>query len=459
MPHTSETTHTPPYHQWVEDQLATAPRTQVWAGLISVEGLWLLPNAQQELLQEEISQRLHQAMGPQGKLCFRMQHYDFLFILESPSSVPLEKTHCGEQSGEDETVDVQASRLVECFHEPFVIDGFVHHILPHIGLAHANFDPFTVRDWITHTQWAMQQARENHLSFHVFSAQDKHHKSEEYRLQSDLKQAIHHDGFELHYQPKVDLQSGVCVGAEALARWDRPHYGGVSPVVFIPALERSHLIVNFGKTMLKKLSGQLETWRRSGSPLVRVSFNVSAVQFNNDEAGLSSFEKLLRETVASNPDILLDVELTEGTLMNNLERSMDIINNMKALGATCSIDDFGKGFSSLSYLKTLPVDCLKIDKLFVDDLCESPQTEAIVSAIIFMAHQLNLVVVAEGVETQRQYDKLRAMGCDQAQGFYIAKPMPATEFSVWLEEHFEQHRSVGYDVDPSNVRFLPRKSS
>lgn len=438
---------TPPYHQWMEQRIVNVPVDNLWAGLLAVEGLWLLLPEQQSALQEQISVRLKDTLGDAGDLCFRMQHYDFLFVVNQAN---LSRDDMGRL----------AEQIAACFYEPFVLDGLVHHILPHIGMASAEFEPFTIRDWITHTQWAMQQAREKHSTYHVFSVEDKNLKSEQYRLQSDLKQAIQHDAFELHYQPKVDLQSGVCVGAEALARWERPHYGSVAPSVFIPALENSHLIVAFGKTMLNTLSSQLQIWRDSNVPMVRVSFNVSAVQFNNDESGLSSFERLLRETVTNNPDILLDVELTEGTLMNDLQRSMDIIHNMKSLGATCSIDDFGKGFSSLSYLKTLPVDCLKIDKMFVDDLCESPQTEAIVSAIIFMAHQLNLVVVAEGVETEQQYEKLRKMGCDQAQGFYIAKPMSAADFSSWLGTHFQKHRDIGYDDgDLSNINRLSRKRS
>lgn len=440
-------THTPPYHQWMERRIDGVPVQNPWAGLLAVEGLWLLPPEQQIALQDNIYSRLEKSLGTAGDLCFRMQHYDFLFVINSPGM-------------SRDSVSALAEKIAECFNEPFVLDGLTHHILPHIGMASADFENFTIRDWITHTQWAMQQAREKHISYHVFSVEDKNIKSEQYRLQSDLNQAIQHNAFDLHYQPKVDLQSGVCVGAEALARWERPHYGTVSPNVFIPALENSQLIVSFGKCMLKNLSQQLKLWRETNHPMVRVSFNVSAVQFNNDEAGLSSFERLLRETVTNNPDILLDVELTEGTLMNDLTRSMEIIHNMKALGATCSIDDFGKGFSSLSYLKTLPVDCLKIDKMFVDDLCESPQTEAIVSAIIFMAHQLNLVVVAEGVETEQQYEKLRKMGCDQAQGFYIAKPMIADEFSIWLNAHFQKHRDVGYEFsDMSNVSSLLRKRS
>lgn len=439
-------THTPPYHQWMERRMEGVPMENLWAGLLAVEGLWLLPPDQQIVLQDNISQRLKKALGDLGDLCFRMQHYDFLFVLNA--------YHLSRDD-----VGVLADKIANCFHEPFVLDGLVHHILPHIGMASAEFENFTIRDWITHTQWAMQEAREKHIPYHVFSVEDKHNKSEQYRLQSDLKQALQHNAFDLHYQPKVDLQSGVCVGAEALARWERPHYGSVSPNVFIPALETSNLIVNFGKCMLKNLTQQLQEWRKSNLPMVRISFNVSAVQFNNDESGLSSFERLLRETVTNNPDILLDVELTEGTLMNDLKRSMEIIHNMKSLGATCSIDDFGKGFSSLSYLKTLPVDCLKIDKMFVDDLCESPQTEAIVSAIIFMAHQLNLVVVAEGVETEQQYEKLRKMGCDQAQGFYIAKPMSANDYSDWLSLHFQKHRDVGYDdSDMSNISALRKRS-
>lgn len=439
-------THTPPYHQWMERRMDGVPVENLWAGLLAVEGLWLLPPDQQIALQDDISRRLKTALGDLGDLCFRMQHYDFLFVLNA-------------QHLSREDIGGLAQKISNCFNEPFVLDGLVHHILPHIGMASAEFENFTIRDWITHTQWAMQEAREKHIPHHVFSVEDKHNKSEQYRLQSDLKQALQHNAFDLNYQPKVDLQSGVCVGAEALARWERPHYGSVSPSVFIPALENSNLIVNFGKCMLKNLTHQLQAWRSNNFPMVRISFNVSAVQFNNDEAGLSSFERLLRETVTNNPDILLDVELTEGTLMNDLKRSLEIIHNMKSMGATCSIDDFGKGFSSLSYLKTLPVDCLKIDKMFVDDLCESPQTEAIVSAIIFMAHQLNLVVVAEGVETEQQYEKLRKMGCDQAQGFYIAKPMSANDFSNWLSIHLQKHREVGYDdSDISNISALRKRS-
>lgn len=423
--------HIPPYHAWVEEILARTDPKRLWAGLLAVEWLWVLPPDQQTELQDQISERLRLALREEhGEICFRMQHFDFLFIVENPSPTEEWSAQC-------------AQKVVDCFAEPFEVGHANHHIMPYVGLSSGQCEDFSIRNWIMHTQLAMQTAREQQSGFHLYSAQEKQRKSEQYHLQSDLQNAIQHNGFALHYQPKVNLQSGVCVGAEALARWERPLVGAVPPNVFIPVLESSKLIVNFGKTVLNNICQQINAWKEQQLPTVRISFNVSAIQLNTGSVE-ALFEKTLRDILSQHPDVLLDMELTEGVLMNDVERSMDVLNNLKSLGTTCSIDDFGKGFSSLSYLKNLPVDCLKIDKLFIDDVCACPQTEAIVSAIIFMAHQLNLIVVAEGVETKQQYDKLREMGCDQAQGYYIAKPMPGAAFSQWLVEHFQQHRAVGY---------------
>ena len=225
----------------------------------------------------------------------------------------------------------------------------------------------------------------------------------------------------LHYQPKVELVGGQVVGLEALLRWDRPGFGLVPPGEFICALEDSGLIVEVGRWVIEAACAQIREWTRLGIDPVQVSVNVSERQFVRGDLQGDVLRAL--ETYGV-PAEMLELELTESLLMSNTERTIAILENLKAAGVQISIDDFGTGYSSLAYLRRFPIDKLKIDYSFTQEITRSADDAAIALAIIRMGHSLNLQVIAEGVETTSQLAFLRRHKCDQIQGYYFSRPLP-----------------------------------
>jgi EAL domain-containing protein (putative c-di-GMP-specific phosphodiesterase class I) len=264
-----------------------------------------------------------------------------------------------------------------------------------------------------------------------------------------LRRAINRNEFVLYYQPQVALSSGSITGMEALIRWNRPGYGLIAPMEFVPLLEQTGLINPVGAWVIEAACRQIAEWKHSGLGEIPVSINVSGRQFSQEAlsrdvmqatrksgigAKLLEFEfqteRALRESsIDSN---LLELELTETSLMIHANKMIGVLRNLKSLGVRLSIDDFGTGYSSLAYVKRFPVDVLKIDRSFVADIVTNPSNAAITTAIIDMAHSLNVKVIAEGVETAEQYAFLRARGCDEIQGYYFSAPLSAKEVSAML---------------------------
>jgi EAL domain-containing protein (putative c-di-GMP-specific phosphodiesterase class I) len=244
-------------------------------------------------------------------------------------------------------------------------------------------------------------------------------------LESDLRRALARQEFLLHYQPQVDLRTGRIFGAEALLRWLRPGRGMVRPADFLPLAEENGLIVPINEWVLREACGAAREWQCAGLPPLRIAVNLSPVQFRNrDVAELVS--RALTESGL--PADRLELELTESIVVQNAEAAAKTLMQLKELGVCCSIDDFGTGYSSLSYLKNFPVDRLKIDQCFVRNLRTDPNDGAIVRAIINLGHSMKLKVIAEGVETAEQVAHLRDEGCDEVQGYYFGRPMPAEDF-------------------------------
>ncbi|MHB8509109.1 MAG: EAL domain-containing protein [Candidatus Dormibacteria bacterium] len=269
-----------------------------------------------------------------------------------------------------------------------------------------------------------------------------------------LRRALVAGEFRIAYQPKVSLLTGRVVGMEALLRWDHPDRGLVPPLDFIPLAEETGLIVPIGAWVLEQASLQAKAWRQllpRGRALV-VSVNVSVRQFEPRLA--QAFAEIIT-TMGVHPSSLC-LEVTESTIMGDAESAITTLRELKALGLKLSIDDFGTGYSSLAYLKRFPLDELKIDKVFIDGLGQDPEATAIVAAVMGMAHALDLVVVAEGVETQEQVERLRALGCDVAQGYYYARPQPAPEIDALLAGEDAGKllgpRGVGPSTRPSSGR-------
>ena len=248
-------------------------------------------------------------------------------------------------------------------------------------------------------------------------------------VESQLRKALERNELSLHYQPKVELLHGHVVGVEALVRWRHPELGMISPAEFIPIAEDTGLIVPIGEWILHTACQQIRTWEGHGIIPVPVAVNLSSRQFMQSSLA-SRVEAILHSTGIAHG--YLELELTESASMDNPEKSAEIMQKLKEMGVCLSIDDFGTGYSSLSYLKRLPIDKIKIDRSFVSDMNQSEEALAIVQAIIAMAHRLHLKVVAEGVETAQQLLTLTRNQCDEMQGFYFSKPLPADDCAMLL---------------------------
>ncbi|MEG1324588.1 MAG: EAL domain-containing protein, partial [Janthinobacterium sp.] len=277
---------------------------------------------------------------------------------------------------------------------------------------------------------AMYRAKEaGRDAFRFFTAEMNAQSMARLDMENALRRAIDNEEFVLFFQPKVNIISGRISGAEALIRWRRPGHGMVSPALFIPLLEETGLIVRVGNWVLDEACKKISEWGASSIGPVHLSVNVSGIQFFVGGLEEEVLKAIRKYDIA--PD-LLELELTESSLMSNAEETIAVLRNLKALGIQISIDDFGTGYSSLAYLKRFPIDKLKIDIAFVREVTSNPDDAAIVLAIISMAHSMKLEVIAEGVENDAQLAYLRRHGCDEMQGYYFSRPVPQEEFEQML---------------------------
>ncbi|MES2898775.1 MAG: EAL domain-containing protein [Pseudomonadota bacterium] len=323
-------------------------------------------------------------------------------------------------------------KIREALRRSFVLDGHEVTVTASIGVTVYPDDGLDADDLIKFADTAMYRAKEaGRDTFRFFTAEMNAQSLARLDLESALRRAIDNHEFVLYLQPKVNIASGRISGAEALIRWMRPGHGMVSPALFIPVLEETGLIVKVGTWVVNEACRLISKWGKSRIGPVHLSVNVSGVQF---------FVGGLQEVVLDAIELhqiapeLLELELTESSLMSNAEETITALRNLKALGIQISIDDFGTGYSSLAYLKRFPIDKLKIDIAFVREVTSNPDDAAIVLAIINMAHSLKLQVVAEGVERDAQLAYLRRHGCDEMQGYYFSKPLPELEFEQLLAE-------------------------
>jgi EAL domain-containing protein (putative c-di-GMP-specific phosphodiesterase class I) len=245
--------------------------------------------------------------------------------------------------------------------------------------------------------------------------------------------AIKEDQFVLHYQPRVNTMTGELIGMEALVRWMHPERGLVPPDQFIPAAEATGIIIALGEVVMHKVGAQIASWQRQGVPVVPVSVNVSARQFNE-----GNVKNLVASCVATHgiSSSLLEIELTESAMLGNVEDILEEVAAINALGVKIHIDDFGTGYSSLSLLHMLDMDVLKVDRSFTSQLGKGKEGEIFFKAIVSMAKALDMRVIAEGVETEEQLHILRAISCDEIQGYLASRPMPADAIPGLLRERF-----------------------
>jgi diguanylate cyclase (GGDEF)-like protein len=335
-----------------------------------------------------------------------------------------------------ESAAAVARRILDTLSRPMTIDGHELVVTPSIGIAIAPRDAATVEGLLKAADTAMYHAKgsgKNNFTFYNSSMDEA--GVERLTLENDLRKAIERNELVLHYQPQVDTSTGKVIGAEALMRWQHPEQGLIPPFKFIPLAEEMGLISALGEWGLKEACSQMVELQSLGIELPKVSVNVSALQFNS---GLvERVAQIIAET-GLNPR-RLELELTEGIMMDGSESALNSLTALKALGVQLSIDDFGTGYSSLSYLSRFPLDELKIDRSFVIDFDKSENDASLIIAIIAMARSLGLDLVAEGVETHEQYQFLRRYGASVIQGFLFSKPLPFKELKSKLAPgYFDQ---------------------
>jgi PAS domain S-box-containing protein/diguanylate cyclase (GGDEF)-like protein len=322
-----------------------------------------------------------------------------------------------------------ARRLLAAVGRPYTWEHEELHLDPAIGIAVYPNDGMVYEVLVQGAEAALRQAGDGGGQRYAFYRPELNQgANDRFKLESALRRAVERKEFELHFQPQVDIASGRIVGAEALLRWRHPERGLVPPGVFIGLAEETGLILPIGDWVLWAACTQLRQWRDAGLPLVPVAVNLSAHQFNDQIVG--TVGRVLDEC-GLEPQ-LLELELTESVSMADADKSVALLAQLKGMGIRLAIDDFGTGFSNLNYLKRFPVDKLKLDQAFIADLLDSAEDQAISRAIIAMAQGLRLTVVAEGVETAGQLALLAEQGCDQMQGYYFSKPVPAADFGCML---------------------------
>lgn len=320
-----------------------------------------------------------------------------------------------------------ADKLSQAFNHSFTIGGNEIFISVSMGMELASRVTYDAGQLMRHAELALHQAKRNGRNASLLY-QGERSPADKVRL--GLESALHHamDREELHlvYQPQAIVDSGVFVGVEALLRWQHPVLGNVPPSVFIPVLEDTGLIESFGQWALEQSCQQFADWINAGklSPTTKLSVNLSPRQLHQGDLVVQVQRALNRSGLAAR---CLTLEVTESMLMNNLDQSVSMLAQLRQLGISVAIDDFGTGYSSLSYLKDLPIDYLKIDRVFVKDIVEDANDAAIANSIIGLAHNLGLKVIAEGVEEAETLEMLRLFGCDQYQGYFYSKPVQADE--------------------------------
>jgi diguanylate cyclase (GGDEF)-like protein/PAS domain S-box-containing protein len=325
---------------------------------------------------------------------------------------------------------IAARRLLQAVAEPHSIDQHDLHVTTSIGLSVYPNDGLDAETLIKNADTAMYQAKENgRQGYQFFKPAMNIRAVERQSIEESLRRALERQEFALHYQPKINLSTGEIAGAEALLRWTHPVRGPVSPAQFIPVAEDCGLIQPIGNWVLREACQQARVWLEAGLPLETMAVNISAVQLR-DENFLDRIFAILRDT-ALDPKFL-ELELTESVLMKHAESTESILKTLRSRGVQIAVDDFGTGYSSLSYLRKFPIDALKIDQSFVRQITTAPDETTIVTAMISMGRSLKLRVVAEGVETQAEMAFLQAHQCDQAQGYYFSRPVPAQQFARLL---------------------------
>jgi len=356
-------------------------------------------------LLRQVAHRLSSAAGKKDSVC-RLGGDEFMIVRSEPEGSSGERAF--------------AERIVGEMKKPFQVDGNELYVSASIGIcaypAHGdNFEAL-----VKHADLAMYEAKTQKCGYQFFNSGILNTFQRKLNLENELRRAIDRDQLSMRYQPQVNAENGRMEGMEALMRWTHPTLGEVSPAEFIPIAEETGLITDLGHWAIQRVCAQIAEWRAKAFEVPSVAVNLSAKQFMAPDL-VPSFRDIVRRAPCDPKQIV--IEITESSSMNDIESVLPVLREFKTLGFRIAIDDFGKGYSALGYMKKFPVDILKIDKSFVQELTSDDRSAVITKAIIDMAHGMNLKVVAEGVETNEQLEALQAMSCDIVQGYRIDRPL------------------------------------
>jgi diguanylate cyclase (GGDEF)-like protein/PAS domain S-box-containing protein len=375
-----------------------------------------LGHATGDRLLQFVAKRLLAAVRTSDTVC-RLGGDEFVILLSDVA-------HAGDAG-------VKAGKILSALSAPFEMEQITLRITASVGVTTYPEDGQSAELLMRNADLAMYQAKEKGRSNYQFYEKGMNVRAlERQSIEGDLRFALERDEFIMYYQPKIDLKSGEITGVEALVRWQHPERGLVGPVQFISIAEDCGLMLPMGRWALRESCRQAKAWQDAGLPPIEMAVNVSSVEFRNDEF-LESISTILKETGLE--PRYLELELTESVLMQHAEFSVPVLQKLKAMGVRLAIDDFGTGYSSLSYLRQFPIDTLKVDQSFIHEINADTDEATIISAVINMGCRMKHRVIAEGVETAEQLAFLRAHGCDEGQGYYFSRPMPAAETAKLLE--------------------------
>jgi EAL domain-containing protein (putative c-di-GMP-specific phosphodiesterase class I) len=326
-----------------------------------------------------------------------------------------------------------ANKLLGELAKPFTVEHQEVYVSASIGVSLYPRDGAQEQTLMKNVDLAMYRAkREGRNTVRYFTEELNAHNRERQKLETALHHALENAEFDLHYQPKINYHTGAVTGVEALVRWNHPTLGVIAPSAFIPLAEETGLIVELGAWVIRTACRQSRAWQDANGLPVNIAVNLSARQLDPDQL-INTVADALRETGLAAE--YLELELTETAIMPDAVEAIGILSELKCLGVRLSLDDFGTGYSSLNYLRRFPLDSIKIDRSFILGVGESANDRAIVKTIVALASNLNMNVIAEGVESLVQADFLKQHGCHEMQGYYFARPLPASQVSELLANH------------------------
>lgn len=332
---------------------------------------------------------------------------------------------------ESDEIEDKAFEIIDSFHEPYNLDDNEFFLSVNLGISLFKTDGIEPEELIRNADSAMQESRKEEFNtFSFYKSQMNDSVLEQFQLIGDLRKSIEREELNLVYQPQIDTITKSVVGAESLLRWDNGSRGKVSPDIFIPLAEKKGLITPIGEWVLRNTCNQFLEWKGLGISNKSLAINISGAQFH-DKRLLPLIKNIFYNRVDTS---LIELEITESAFVDDIDLAIKTMSSLKDMGFKLAIDDFGTGFSSLSYLKRFPIDKLKIDKSFVDNILEDPGDKGIVKSIITLAQNLDLKVIAEGVETNEQKDYINELGCPLVQGYLYSKPLTGYELGGFFRE-------------------------